>query len=296
MKRQGFTLIELLVVIAILGLLAAILFPVFAHVRENGRRSVCLSNLHQLGLGLQMYAHDNEETFPAGTHGGRTIQVLPVRTRQEPGDGMGWAGEVYPYVKATAVFTCPDDSPVSSDTAALRQCCDGTKLSPAGVPVAYGYNRALIVPPFPGGQGLDGKADRLRQPSGTVLLFEITGDTVDVTQPDEGASQGITLFSTSGNGMELASAITGPDKRGERFALGVRGVIYATGRLGSDTDNRTGDPDGFGDLFPSREGRHSGGSNFLLTDGHAKWLLPEKVASLGLPIGHTEAEYTAHFW
>ena len=55
MKRHGFTLIELLVVIAILGLLAAVLFPVFAHVRENGRRAVCASNLHQLGLAIMAY-------------------------------------------------------------------------------------------------------------------------------------------------------------------------------------------------------------------------------------------------
>lgn len=42
--RRGFTLIELLVVITIIGLLAALLFPVFAKVRENGRRTSCQSN------------------------------------------------------------------------------------------------------------------------------------------------------------------------------------------------------------------------------------------------------------
>lgn len=243
-----------------------------------------------------MYAHDNDDTFPAGTHGGRGIEVFPVRTRQEPGgDGMGWAGEVYPYVKATAAFACPDDAPVSSDAAALRQCCDGTKLSPAGVPVAYGYNRVLVVPPVTGGSRLDGKMDRLRQPSGTVLLFEITGDTVDVTQSDEGASQGITLFSASGDGMELASAASEPDKRGNILAVTEPGIDYATGRLDGAVDRPDGDP-GTEDVFPYRAGRHSGGSNFLLADGHAKWLLPGKVCSLGLPVGHSWSECTAHFY
>jgi prepilin-type N-terminal cleavage/methylation domain-containing protein len=44
-RVAAFTLIELLVVIAIIAVLAAILFPVFASVREKGRRATCLSNL-----------------------------------------------------------------------------------------------------------------------------------------------------------------------------------------------------------------------------------------------------------
>ncbi len=47
---RGFTLIELLVVIAIISILAAIIFPVFSSVRENARRTACLSNEKQLGL------------------------------------------------------------------------------------------------------------------------------------------------------------------------------------------------------------------------------------------------------
>lgn len=54
-SRRGFTLIELLVVVTIIGLLAALLFPVFAKARERARQSVCESNLHQIGLATQMY-------------------------------------------------------------------------------------------------------------------------------------------------------------------------------------------------------------------------------------------------
>jgi prepilin-type N-terminal cleavage/methylation domain-containing protein len=64
MRRGGFTLIELLVVIAIIVILAAILFPVFAHAREKARQTHCLSNLRQLGMALGMYLQDHEETFP----------------------------------------------------------------------------------------------------------------------------------------------------------------------------------------------------------------------------------------
>ena len=64
--RRAFTLIELLIVIAIIGLLAAILFPVFARARENARRASCASNLKQIGLGLMQYTQDYDEKFPPG--------------------------------------------------------------------------------------------------------------------------------------------------------------------------------------------------------------------------------------
>src|SRR5687768_1565205 len=60
----GFTLIELLVVIAIIALLAAILFPVFARARENARKTSCLSNMKQIGLGISQYTQDFDETVP----------------------------------------------------------------------------------------------------------------------------------------------------------------------------------------------------------------------------------------
>src|SRR5438093_11195852 len=61
---RGFTLIELLVVIAIIAILAAILFPVFAHAREKARQTSCLSNLKQLSGAMLMYAGDYDERFP----------------------------------------------------------------------------------------------------------------------------------------------------------------------------------------------------------------------------------------
>jgi prepilin-type N-terminal cleavage/methylation domain-containing protein/prepilin-type processing-associated H-X9-DG protein len=62
--QKGFTLIELLVVIAIIAILAAILFPVFAKAREKARQTTCTSNQRQIGVSIQMYAQDHEESFP----------------------------------------------------------------------------------------------------------------------------------------------------------------------------------------------------------------------------------------
>ena len=64
-RRKGFTLIELLVVIAIIGILAAMVFPVFARARESARKAVCLSNVKNIALAIQMYLADNNDTlFP----------------------------------------------------------------------------------------------------------------------------------------------------------------------------------------------------------------------------------------
>jgi prepilin-type N-terminal cleavage/methylation domain-containing protein/prepilin-type processing-associated H-X9-DG protein len=64
MKRIGFTLIELLVVIAIIAILAALVLTGMTRAKESGRSAACLSNLHQIGVALQLYVQDNGDRLP----------------------------------------------------------------------------------------------------------------------------------------------------------------------------------------------------------------------------------------
>src|SRR5271157_5159400 len=66
-ESRGFTLIELLVVIAIIGILAAMLFPVFARARESARKIQCLSNVKNIAMAIQMYLADYSR-FPPSEH------------------------------------------------------------------------------------------------------------------------------------------------------------------------------------------------------------------------------------
>ena len=155
-RRIGFTLIELLVVIAIIAILAAILLPVFAAAREKARMTDCANNQKQIGTAVHMYSQDWNETLPA----------LPAN--------HGWEGEIYPYLKSTGVYQCPDD-PTSA-------VINGTVTY---VPVSYVWNRLLISSPgYTGGCGLN--LSTLTGPAQTVMLSDFAwGKTVDVTNPFE---------------------------------------------------------------------------------------------------------------
>ena len=73
-KEAGFTLIELLFVISIIAMLIALIIPVLRSAREQGHRTVCLSNLKQLTLAWIAYADENDDKIVSDLPFGRSIQ------------------------------------------------------------------------------------------------------------------------------------------------------------------------------------------------------------------------------
>jgi prepilin-type N-terminal cleavage/methylation domain-containing protein/prepilin-type processing-associated H-X9-DG protein len=237
---EAFTLIELLVVIAIIATLSAILFPAFSAAREKARQTSCMNAEKQIGLAFMQYVQDNDEFFPnSDTY------------------GQGWGGKVYPYIKSTAIYGCPDDptlpkSKYKVSYAANVNMCGHGDIYLNGVPV-YASESSLS------------------SSSNTVLLCEITGNLdpwgngPDVTNPAE-------VYTGSVSGSNAGSG-------GNRPSTTFNDAVYAAGNVGGYALNNLASLNG---------GIHTGGSNYLATDGHVKWLKPSSVSG-GLSASNASA-------
>jgi prepilin-type N-terminal cleavage/methylation domain-containing protein len=98
-RRRAFTLIELLVVIGIIAILAALLVPVFNRGKESARAASCVNNLHQIGIGLQLYVSDNGNKLPTAFDWSSSSDTNTPLLNQV----------LFHNIGSSNVFRCPSD-------------------------------------------------------------------------------------------------------------------------------------------------------------------------------------------
>ncbi len=95
----AFTLIELLVVILIIGILMALVLPVFFRIQENGRKTTCMNNLRQVAQAIMLYVGEHDATYPP-----RTTEIANFASE---GAQPNWLKAIVPYLKEKRSLLCP---------------------------------------------------------------------------------------------------------------------------------------------------------------------------------------------
>lgn len=161
----GFTLVEMLVVTALMAILAAMLLPAVGRARSTARAVHCVSNVRQLGLGLQMYSDSDLR--------GR----LPVDPLSD--GAPAWVYSLEPHLGSVdGVRICPSDAfgearrkwrrtsyvrnQYTAREIGILDAVDGTPgaLGPDGHPLVI--NSSNLRP------------SSYRRPSDTFLTFEVS--------------------------------------------------------------------------------------------------------------------------
>ena len=102
--KSGFSLIELLTVIAIIGILAAIIFPVMTAVKNNAKKTQCITNLHGIATQIKIYKLDNRK-YPE--HLGPLGDAVPKASI--PFENEKSQDCLYPqYLRTPQAFKCPN--------------------------------------------------------------------------------------------------------------------------------------------------------------------------------------------
>jgi prepilin-type N-terminal cleavage/methylation domain-containing protein/prepilin-type processing-associated H-X9-DG protein len=222
---RAFTLIELLVVIAIIAILAAMLLPSLSAAKQRAWTTSCTSNLHQIGLGMRMFADDNNEFYPeSGTDiHWATNDVAPPYGSGKP----SWMEQVYPYVGNTNAFDCP-----------------GNVQLPLNMQGPFNY--------FNGDRAAFIAANGFAPAKGTVILYPsayvLSGDTCGIPNVTSGEGSGRTFDPLDADKDDYSQNCVGGQVNGSPFELWQvhsrgQNVLFADGHAkwykGYDTNEMT---------------------------------------------------------
>ena len=249
--RKGFTLIELLVVIAIIAILAAILFPVFQKVRENARRSQCLSNEKQLALAIFMYNQDADESYPIGNN------LWNSSGNWTASGGGNWAVSILPYIKSNGVFACPDDT--LGNTVDTTQSWQGLRVSYVANGLQHiwspnGQNCLGLICQGPANQTVTQAG--VNSPSSVIMLAE--AHSADLQKSGSGGNY-TAGFNNIITGIASYVQLAPPNQCGvSNSSAGTCGT-YPNGVDGAVSAH------------------HNGLANFAFADGHVKSMIPAKT-------------------
>jgi prepilin-type N-terminal cleavage/methylation domain-containing protein/prepilin-type processing-associated H-X9-DG protein len=277
--RRGFTLIELLVVIAIIAILAALLLPALAATKRRAKNIQCLSNLRQWGLGLQVYATQNDDEIPRdGTDNSGTYACYSGTGTGpgSPNDPAAYFNTLPPAVgeKPLSFYAPPNNGITAGGNYVVKYPFPGNGIGKMWMCPAIELGPGDINSFLTGGSGFYG---------GQYGFFSYVMD-LDLKLYKSIVGNAVQGNSSTWPNMPKLSSMRNASAQ----------VLMTESDFSPSLENWTGASTPQNGCFPACRWtyfikRHSLGGNIVFLDGHADWFMYDYVFNQN-PVGDSRVE------